>query len=180
MIEPAAVLMAQAIAQYFRRRQAGPLEWSVMRRQEIERYAEPIGVDTRLVDNSGSDVELGRSLTISNSAEHQFKVDLEASRRSGAAGKLGGTALGINAELSAHIERMVKAGISSSENRQHSVEEKLEFKSPPRTLLTITLAWKRIWQRGEVTLQSDQGQILVLAYEESVGLDFDISAVTSP
>jgi hypothetical protein len=45
----------------------------------VDRYGEPIGSDTRRVDNSESNVELARSLTISNSAECQFKVDVEAS-----------------------------------------------------------------------------------------------------
>jgi hypothetical protein len=82
--------------------------------------------------------------------------------------------------LSAHVEQAVRAVLSTSETQRHSVEERLEFKAPTRTILTITLAWKRIWQRGEITLKSNRGDMLVLPYLESVGVDFDLKAVTSP
>jgi hypothetical protein len=39
----------------YRRNQAEPETWEVAERREIDRYAEPIGTDTRVIDNSGSD-----------------------------------------------------------------------------------------------------------------------------
>lgn len=174
------ILVREAVARYFGRGQANPSPWMVTGHQEKDRYAEPIGADTRTLDNSGSDVELSRSLTISNTVERQFKVDLEASSKSGVSGAFGSTVHGVGAKFSAQVEQMVRAGLSASELQKHSVEEKLEFRVPARTVLTITLTWKRIWQRGEVTLQSSHGETFVLPYEESVGVDFDLNAVTSP
>jgi hypothetical protein len=168
------------ISRYLGRSESGVAEFAVLTRREIERYAEPIGANARTIDNSGSDVELARSLTISNSAEYQFRADVENIRKSGTSGSLGGAAHGIGAKLSAQVEQAVKTGISTLEIQRHSVEEKVEFRVPARTVLTITLTWKRIWQRGEITLRSKLDEVIVLPYEESVGVDFDLSAVTSP
>jgi hypothetical protein len=146
-VDGVAILAGQAVAQYLRRSRADPVEWAVVGRREVDWYAEPIGSDTRVVDNSGSEVELGRSFTISNSAEHQFSLEVEASRTSGDSSRAGIASYGISADLSAHVEKAVKARISATEVQRHSVEERLEFKVPARTVLTISLTWKRIWQR---------------------------------
>ena len=86
-------------------------------RREKDRYGEPIGADLRTVDNSGSDVEVARSLTISNSAERQFKFDLETSSKIGASGSLGGTVHGVGAKLSAQAEQTVRSVLSASSLR---------------------------------------------------------------
>lgn len=180
MVDSLTIVVAQAIVQYLRGSKTAAAEWAVGERREIDRYAEPIGSDVRLVDNSGSEVDLGRTLTISNSVERQFKVDVEATRTSGSSSGVSLAALSVRGELSAHIEQVVRTGISGMALQKHSVEEKLEFKVPARTVLTITLTWKRIWQRGEMTLRSNRGENLVVPYQESVAMDFDLGAITTP
>lgn len=175
-----AIVAAQLLGRFISGGEVAPAEWAVAGRRETDRFGEPIGADVRTVDNSGSDVELARSMTISNSTERQFKFDLEKSSKVGGSVGLDATVHGVGAKLSTQAERAVKTVLSTSELQRHSVEEKLEFTAPARTLLTITLSWKRIWQRGEVTLRNANGETLLLPYEESVGLDFDLSAVTFP
>lgn len=156
------------------------VEWVVTRCQDIERHPEPVGEDTDIVDNSRTDAEIMWARTFYRSVERQVKVDFEASRTDGTARKVGVVTPGISAELSAHVEQVVKAGLSSSDLRRDSDEHKVEVKVPARTKLTILIAWKRIWQCRQITLTSSQGETVVVPYEESVGLHFDMSLIPSP
>ena len=175
--------LGSAVARYFVPRTDSPERdvpgYQVTGRREIDRYSEPIGDDTRVLDNLRSDVEFSRAVTIANSVERQFKTDVEQATARRSSGSIGLQAEVVTAALARHFEESYKKTLSETASRQHSVEEKLEFRIPPRTALTIVLKWKRIWQRGEISVASSLGQSFVIPYQESVGLEFDVDTATT-
>ena len=155
-----------------------PESLRVTGRRELDRYAESIGEDERVLDNSRSDVEYTRAITITNSVERQFRTDVEQTVKESRSASLGVKSSPLTAELASHLEESYRKNLSDLSMRKHSVEERLEFKIPPRTSLSIVLKWKHIWQRGEISITTDSGQVLTIPYHESVSLEFDIDTAT--
>jgi hypothetical protein len=172
-------LTVSLISWVLSRYSSGPETYRVTGSQEIDRYAESIGEDKRLLDNSRSDVEYSRSLTITNSIQRQFKIDVEQAAKESDSASIGLDVSPVNAKVAHVVEESYKTTLSESSMRNHSVEERLEFKIPPRTALTVVLKWKRIWQRGEISVLSSSGQTFTIPFRESVGLEFDVDTSTS-
>jgi hypothetical protein len=147
--------------------------------RETSRYSEPIGEDVGLLDNSRSDVEYVRTYRVNKSIERQFKIDQESTSKLATSASAGVKASVATASVALQAEKLYKETLSELHLERHIVEQTIEFKMPPRTSLEITLKWKRIWQRGEITLRSKSGDQYFIPYQETQGLDYDIETVTS-
>ncbi|MGW1213476.1 hypothetical protein ACWD5F_28035 [Streptomyces sp. NPDC002499] len=144
-------------------------------RRETGQFSEWIGDDVRHLDNLRSDVEVVRGITVARTVERQFQVVTEKSSVIEGTLKASGTLVGVSTEIESRVERAHADSISKSLMLTHSVEEYVEYVVNPRSEITVTLQWKRLWQRGEYTLDGCFGTVLAVPYQESIGLSFDVA-----
>src|SRR3954449_5012212 len=79
---------------------------------------------------------------------------------------------------SRHVENVERVLSAAATRAQHTVEDSVLVRVPPRAAVTIVVRWMQVWEHGELTFLS-RVERLTVPYQESVGLTFDLQTAES-
>lgn len=156
---------------------AVPSRWRVVAITEAERFEEPIGSDSRVLDSSQSTLAITRSLTFTKEWAQTTNVEVEKTQTvSGGAG----ISLGEIVSLEASAEQAISSHYGITTETRRVEEEHLELPVPAGVRVRVTLHWKRVWQAGVVRLADEHGLELEVPFSVVVGLTFDQQLLDEP
>jgi DNA-directed RNA polymerase subunit RPC12/RpoP len=136
---------------------------------ETGRSEELIGEDRRVIDNSGSSTQVKRNFTISREWSKSFSLDLERATSDGSEMTIGSKDAAV---LKLSSEERLRRTYSVSQGAKETVTEEVSCQVPPRTMTTVVVRWKRIWQHGLVHILQG-GVKLHIPFRVAVDLTFD-------
>ncbi|WP_239313182.1 hypothetical protein [Frankia sp. Cj3] len=137
---------------------------------ETHRSEEPIGTETRRIDNTAGTSRLTRTMRVTREWSRTVSLDLNASHRASIGAQAGPAWLA----LQPSVEQTLSDNYSVSAGRREEFAEEIGVEVEPGTALTVVLAWKRLWQHGMVHLLS-RGRQVELPFRVAVGITFDQS-----
>jgi len=141
---------------------------------EQGREEERLGDDPPVrYDNRSSGIEQSYELKASRQWRRQITVNLEeVHNRTRTVG--GGLNLPhMTAKIEQAVTQSLKESYSALEEKVESFEQTIKLTVPARTLVLVTLSWKRIWQLGEVNVTVD-GESFAIPYRTLAGVAFDV------
>jgi hypothetical protein len=147
---------------------------------ERGREEEKLGDDPPVrYDNRSSTLEQHYTLTASREWRHEVKVGTERLRgqQTTGGGELSTPPLSLKLEKS--INETLKKSYSISVGKVEKFQQTIDLRVPARTLVLITLQWKRIWQVGEILVETRHGSIKV-PFSSLAGVAFDVHTETKP
>lgn len=137
--------------------------------RETGQYEEPLGEETRTIDNRRSPTGITRSVKASREWTRTLSVGGEQHTTFGA--EVSGGVSWLRAK--GNIERELQRNYSMESGTRHVYEEEITITVPERTAVRIQLRWKRIWQRGVVVLRNPDGSTNQVPYQVVVNITFD-------
>jgi hypothetical protein len=137
---------------------------------ETGRREEPLGTETRTVDNSRSASSSVRRLKARRTWTVRQEVRFEEATRKSASGGIEVKAV---LHLRGELERTVRQSQSTASQDERTFEEEIEVTIPARTTVDVLLHWKRVWQDGVLVVTTSDGEVFEIPYGEVVGLTFD-------
>jgi hypothetical protein len=145
----------------------------------LRREAEPIGEDPpKRYDNRGSKSEAKFTVRATQTWRRQYTVQTENLRTVG-----GTAAIGLNkvvtASLQGKLEQALRKSFSVTDEVTQTFDQSFEVTVPPGKLQLVTLAWKRIWQVGNIKLLLN-GESVEVPYRVLIGVDYDPINKTAP
>ena len=149
---------------------AAPLAAQVLDVTEIHRSEEPIGTETRRIDNTAGASRLTRTMRVTREWSRTVSLDLNASHGTSVGEQIGPNWL----ELRTNVEQTLSRTYTASAGRREEFAEEIGVEVEPGTALTIVLAWKQLWQHGRVRVLS-QGRQVDVPFRVAVGITFDQS-----
>jgi hypothetical protein len=140
--------------------------------QQVEtgRREEPLGTETRTVDNSRSASSSIRRLKARRTWTVRQEVRFEETTRKSASGGIEVKAV---LHLRGELERAVRRSQAAVAQDERTFEEEIEVTIPARTTVDVLLHWKRVWQEGILIVTTSAGEVFEVPYGEVVGLTFD-------
>ncbi len=140
------------------------VDWTCNKIDETERFEEPIGEDTREISNDTSS-SVTRTLRVNRQWTSSYTVEsTEGDHREMA------TSL---ANLTMKVGSALEEKHSVSFGETHTLEEEISITVPPRSAVTLILAWKRIWQAGTIDAVAPDGHHHTLPFRAAIALTFD-------
>jgi hypothetical protein len=131
---------------------------------ETHRSEEPIGTDTRRIDNTSGTGRLTRTIRVTKEWTRMVSLDLHES---------GNIIVGVNwLALKASIEQTLEHTYAISVSRREESAEEISVEIEPGADATIILTWKRIWQHGLAHVPA-QGRQVNVPFRMAVGVTFD-------
>jgi hypothetical protein len=143
---------------------------------ETGRTFQPVGEETRVVDNRRGRSPLTRTITFTVDSERSVRLDREHTRESGPTGKL--SVPGV--ELTKTFERSVKEHYEAAHATTRTQTEQVTVTAEPRTLTRVTLRRQNEWQHGIMHAPDGRGRSLDVPYSVIVGMTFDVSQHDAP
>ena len=171
-----AVVLAQGIGKLVgsqRKGEASAQPLRIVKITEGRREEEILGDDppVRYI-NQNSDSESTERLVCTRSFRQQCDIQMDKTTTTttslGAAYKMGV----LTATAGVSVAQAIKQSYSITEETSRTFEQAVEVKVPPRSSLFVTLTWKRLWQMGNVSVESE-GIVYEVPYRLLVGLAFD-------
>ena len=150
-----------------------PSQASAVAVVETERMEEPIGSETRVIDNARSAVTLTRRFTVSKEWSRTYSVDYEKASVSNVGLKLGLNEL---SSFTAGFEQTIKERFSITRETKDVYSEEIEIQVPGSKRLTVVLNWKKIWQLGLLKFHLN-GRESSVPFRVVIGITFDQSQV---
>jgi hypothetical protein len=150
--------------------------WKLAEIRKADRTEQPIGRDSKVLDNSRSEGSLKRSLEVSREWSYEYSVDNEQAR------KIVDTKTlqvkdGPSQTLS--IENALRQKYGYSENAKHIYKENVEVDIPPRRKVTIYFHWKNILETGVIVLTNQFSETVDVPYSIVIGVTFDQEHIDS-
>lgn len=137
---------------------------------ESERSEEPIGDETRVIDNLHSDAQVTRSMKVTKEWTMAYHLEAETDRVRGGGLQLGPAWAGVKAQA----EETVRQTYGISGQTRQLYEEQITVTVQARQMLRLDLQWKRILQRGNVRVLDGEGRtVSEMPFEVVVGVTFD-------
>ncbi len=136
---------------------------------ETRRFEEPIGEEKRTIDNSGPATST-RRIKVSKRWLRKYEMSAERAQSRKFGGKLPKALI---IELSGEAETRLQRSYSVGGEEEQTFEEEIELTIPPRSIVTLVLSWKRIWQEGVVAVVQPDGERIEVPYRVVVGVTFD-------
>jgi hypothetical protein len=140
------------------------------RQVETGRREEPIGTETRTVDNSRSASSSVRRLKARRTWTGSQEVRFEETTRKSVSG---GVEVKAVVNLRGELEQAVRRSRTTVVQDERTFEEEIEVTIPARTTVDVLLHWKRVWQEGNLVVTTSSGDVFEVPYREVVGLTFD-------
>lgn len=137
---------------------------------ETHRSAESIGTDNLRIDNTLGVGQLTRTIRVAREWSRMVSLDQHASDDVSIGGVVGPNWLA----LKASIERSLEQTYAISVSRREEFAEEIGVEVKPGADVTVTLAWKRIWQHGVANVLTD-GRQAEVEFRMAVGVTFDQS-----
>jgi hypothetical protein len=131
---------------------------------------QPVGTDSKVLDNSRSESTLTRSLKVSREWSCTYSVEHERTHRTVDTKSL---RIRDSGERSRTIEDILRDRFGYVEGRRQTYEENVQVVAPPRKKVTVLFHWKNILEVGVVVLQNQFEQTAELPFAIVVGLTFD-------
>lgn len=147
-----------------------PKPWRLIEIVETNRYAEPIGSDSRVLDSSGTSAEITRSLSFRQ--EWVQTVDVEGEKVQTTSGGVSLSVADI-VSLEASTEQSITSRYGITTEVRHVEEEQMSIPVPAGKRLRVTLEWKRVWQAGYARLAAADGTEVSIPFSLVVGVTFD-------
>lgn len=138
---------------------------------ETHRSEEPIGTETRRVDNTSGVGRVTRTIRVTE--EWSRMVSLELHERHGDST---GITVGPSwLALKTSIEQSLEHTYAISANRREEFAEEIGVEIEPGADVTVIFSWKRIWQHGVAHVLTQGGEVNV-PFRMAVGVTFDQSS----
>jgi hypothetical protein len=141
---------------------------------EVDRIEEPLGDETRTIDNSGSNITVTRILKATKDWMQNYSIEAEQARVTGQGLEIGAKEIGT---FKANAEDTLRRKYSVSNEVRQTFSEEIGLTVPGRTKIRLTIQWKRIWQRGYVRIQHGPNRVVEVPFQMAVGVTFDQSQV---
>lgn len=149
---------------------AAPSAAQVLGVTETHRSEEPVGTETRRIDNTAGTSRLTRTIRVTREWSRTVSLDLNTSHGASARAQIGPNWL----ELRTSVEQTLSCTYSVSAGRREEFAEEIGVEVEPGTALAIVLVWKRLWQHGVVQVLS-RGRQVEVPFRVAVGITFDQS-----
>lgn len=144
--------------------------WEVSTIIKRGRSEQPIGVEERLIDNSGSSSRLIRDIKVSREWSYSYHVEHEQSTT-----KIEKSIMqvrdGVTRERS--LEEVLCDRYGYSYSTKHVFEESVQVEVQPNKCMKVLLRWKNILEAGTIVLQNQHGQTREMPFWIVVGITFD-------
>jgi hypothetical protein len=144
--------------------------WSVVQIIETERRSEPLGIETREIDNSQSEIQVTRRFTVSREYSSAYTVDYE--KTTGANGDLSFSVAGLSG-IKVNLEKKIAEKYSISNSQKRTYTEEITLTIPAKKRVSIRLNWKQIWQYGIIRLQSKENVSIQIPFKVNLEPTFD-------
>lgn len=136
---------------------------------ETRRVEEPMGEEKRTIDNSGPATST-RRIKVTKRWLRKYEMSMERAQSR----KFGGSLpKALIVELSGEVESRLQRSYSIAGEEEQTFEEELELTIPPRSIVTLVLSWKRIWQEGAIAVIQPDGERIEVPFRVVVGVTFD-------
>jgi hypothetical protein len=147
---------------------ASPLAVPVLGFTETHRSEEPIGTETRRIDNTSGVGRVTRTIRVTKGWNHTVSLDLHTSDKHSGGGQIGPNWLAVRTSIEQAVERTYDVSVSRREEFTEEVGVEIE----PGADVTIIFTWKRIWQHGLAHVLT-QGHEKGVPFRMAVGVSFD-------
>ncbi|RSM43830.1 hypothetical protein DMA12_18360 [Amycolatopsis balhimycina DSM 5908] len=134
------------------------------------RSEEPLGTETRRIDNSASNSTSIRRIRAQRSWIRKQELLFEKLKKRSVTG---GVEVANVLNLRGALEETVKQSQTSVTQAEEIFEEQIELTIPARTAVDILLHWKQVWQEGLLIVTTSTGETYEVPYREVVGITFD-------
>jgi hypothetical protein len=149
---------------------ASPLAVQVLGVTETHRSAEPIGTDTRQIDNTSGAGRVTRTIRVTMEWTRMVSLDLHEGDTDASGITVGPNWLALKTSIEHSLERTYAISVS----RREEFAEEIGVEIDPGADVTVNLAWKRIWQHGLARVLA-QGSEANVPFRMAVGVTFDQS-----
>jgi hypothetical protein len=136
---------------------------------EIDRSEEFFGEDRRVIDNSNSSTQVTRKISFAKEWSKSYRLEFDEATGDGAELTIGKKD---TAALKLSTEAKLRQTYSVSQETKETVIEEVSCQVPARTMTTLVVRWKRIWQHGLIHTEQD-GVRLHIPFRVAVALTFD-------
>ena len=150
--------------------------WKLAEIRKAGRTEQPIGSDSKVLDNSRSDGSLKRSLEVTREWSYQYSVDHEQARKVVDTKTL---QIKDGPSKTLSIENALRQKYSYSENARQTYKENVEVDVPARRKITIYFHWKNILETGVIVLTNQYTETVDVPYSIVTGVTFDQENIDS-
>jgi hypothetical protein len=144
---------------------------------ETKRIEEPLGEETREIDNSRSSVSIVRKITVSRDWVQTLVLERESTTKVGGEINLEKAwIVGLKASAEGSVRK--KYDLTTEDKRSYSEELTIDVKG--NTKVQVVLKWKQLWQCGVVLVRSGQdGAEVQVPFKVCIGPTFDQCQIDS-
>lgn len=135
---------------------------------ETHRSEDPIGTETRRIDNTSGAGRLTRTIRVTKEWNRMVSLDLHASHSISGGAQIGPDWLALKTSIEQTLERTYAISVS----RREEFAEEIGVEIEPGADVTVILTWKRIWQHGLAHVLT-QGRQADMPFRMAVGVTFD-------
>ena len=148
---------------------AAPQAAQILGVTETHRSEEPIGTETRRIDNTGP-ARVTRTMRVTREWSRTVSLDHTSSDGTSTGAQVGPDWLALRTS----VEQSLSQTYSVSTGSREEFVEEIGVEVEPGTAVTVVLAWKRLWQHGVVHVLSRGSQVEV-SFRLAAGITFDQS-----
>jgi hypothetical protein len=149
------------------------LETSIIETQRIE---EPLGEETREIDNSRSSVSIQRKISVSREWTQTFVVEREGTTKvSGEINLEKAWIVGLKASAEGSVRK--KYDLTTEDKQSYSEDLTIDVKG--NTKVQVVLKWKQQWQCGVVLMRTQGGAEVRVPFKVCIGPTFDQCQIDS-
>jgi hypothetical protein len=138
---------------------------------ETHRSEEPIGTETRRINNTSGVGRLTRTIRVTKEWTRMVSLDLHTGHSISGSAQIGPNWLA----LKTNIEQGLEHTYAISATRREEFAEELGVEIEPGADVTVILTWKRIWQHGLVHVLT-RGYQSNVPFRMAIGVTFDQSS----
>jgi hypothetical protein len=149
---------------------AAPQVAQVLGVTETHRSEEPIGTETRRIDNTSGPARVTRTMRVTREWSRTVSLDHTSSDGTSTGAQVGPDWLALRTS----VEQSLSQTYSVSTGRREEFVEEISVEVDPGTAVTVVLAWKRLWQHGVVHVLSG-GSPVEVPFRLAVGITYDQS-----
>lgn len=147
---------------------APPPDVQVLGITETHRSEEPIGAETRRVDNTSGVGRVTRTIRVTEEWSRMVSLDLDVRQSVSVGAQIGPNRLALKTSIEQSLERTYAISVS----RREEFAEEIGVEIEPGADVTVLLTWKRIWQHGTAHVMTE-GRQAKLPFRMAVGVTFD-------
>jgi hypothetical protein len=142
--------------------------------QANDRVEEPIGTDTRTIDNTKSPNKILRQIKTEYEWTFTYSVERELGHKEV---DIKSVKLKEGGERTRTVEDLFSERYSSSNGERKTHQETVEVEVPGYASIDIIFHWKNIVEEGSIILRDKDQNEFILPYRAIVGVTFDLEQV---